>query len=152
MKGTFFFILIIACAMIGESTGTHKFLIYCLLSRCSITRGSNTGFFHVGPTKVKACKSFLFTKSSLKVWDKEHLFDFICYFLSGPSWAALFGLCDVGGLPTSLVLIEWLSPGHNCHTLFYLTFLQCYLKLRIIGSFVNLSGLVKFVTKMVMVS
>ena len=28
----------------------------------------------VGPTKLKACKSFLFTEGSLKVEDKEHLY------------------------------------------------------------------------------
>ena len=37
------------------------------LSRCSTARGSNTASCLVGPTKVKACKSVLFTKSSLVV-------------------------------------------------------------------------------------
>ena len=32
----------------------------------STARGSNTGLFLVGPTKVKACKSFLITVGSLK--------------------------------------------------------------------------------------
>ena len=34
--------------------------------------------------KVKARKSFLFTESSLRVWNKEHLFDFVVtlYFIS----------------------------------------------------------------------
>ena len=31
----------------------------------------------VGPTKVKAPKSFLFTEGSLKVENKEHFFDFV---------------------------------------------------------------------------
>ena len=39
---------------------------YSRLSRCSTTRGSNTGLFRVDPTKVKARKSFLFTEGSLK--------------------------------------------------------------------------------------
>ena len=33
----------------------HK--MYSRLSRSSTARGSNTGLFCVGPTKVKACKS-----------------------------------------------------------------------------------------------
>ena len=34
-----------------------------------------------GPPKVKACKSFLFTESSPKVENKEHLVDFVFNFL-----------------------------------------------------------------------
>ena len=34
------------------------------LLRCSTARGSSTGLFLVGPTKVNACKSFLFTEGS----------------------------------------------------------------------------------------
>ena len=41
--------------------------IHSRLSRCSTARGSNTGLFQVGPTKVKARKSFLLTEGSLKV-------------------------------------------------------------------------------------
>ena len=37
--------------------------------------GSSTGLFCVGPNKVKAFKSFLFTGGPLKVGKKEHLFD-----------------------------------------------------------------------------
>ena len=40
---------------------------YSRLSRCSTARGSNTGLSLVGPTKVKACKSFPFTEGYLKV-------------------------------------------------------------------------------------
>ena len=35
--------------------------IHSGLSRCSTARGSSTGCSQVCPTKVKACKSFLFT-------------------------------------------------------------------------------------------
>ena len=35
------------------------------LSMCSTARASSTGFFHVGPTRFKASKSFLFTEGSL---------------------------------------------------------------------------------------
>ena len=47
------------------------------LLRCSTARRSSNGLFLVGPTKVKACKSFLFNEGSLKVENKEHLFDFV---------------------------------------------------------------------------
>ena len=40
------------------------------LSRCSRARRSSTGLFYVGPTKVKACKSFLFTEGSHILWNK----------------------------------------------------------------------------------
>ena len=59
-------------------------MLYSQLSRCSTARGSSTGLSQVGPTKVKACKSFLFTESSLKVENKEDLVDFVitlCLFL-----------------------------------------------------------------------
>ena len=39
--------------------------------------GPGSGLSLVGPTKVKARKSFLFTKGSLKVENKEHLMDFV---------------------------------------------------------------------------
>ena len=47
------------------------------LSRCSTARGSSTRLSLVGHTKVKVCKSFLFTEDSLEVETKEHLFDFV---------------------------------------------------------------------------
>ena len=47
------------------------------LSRCSTARGSSTKLFHVGPTKVKAHKSFLFTGGSLKVENEKQLVDFV---------------------------------------------------------------------------
>ena len=40
-------------------------------------RGSISELSLGGPTKVKARKYFLFTKSSLKVENKEQLFDFV---------------------------------------------------------------------------
>ena len=40
-------------------------------------RGSITGLFRVGPTKVKACKSFLFADSLLKVENKYTCFDLV---------------------------------------------------------------------------
>ena len=46
--------------------------IYIRLSRCGTARGSSTGFSLVGPAKVKACKSFLFTEGTPKVENKEH--------------------------------------------------------------------------------
>ena len=44
------------------STIVHV-IINSWLSSCSTARGSGNGFFPVGPTKVKACKLVLFTKS-----------------------------------------------------------------------------------------
>ena len=41
--------------------------IHIRLSRCFTAKGSSTGLSLVGPTKVKACKSFLFTEGSLKL-------------------------------------------------------------------------------------
>ena len=52
-------------------------MINSQLLRCSTARGSNTRLFLVGLTKVKACKSFLFTEGSLKVENEEHLFDLV---------------------------------------------------------------------------
>ena len=40
------------------------------LLRSSTARGSSTRLSLVGPTKVKACKFFLFTEGSLKVENK----------------------------------------------------------------------------------
>ena len=61
--------------------------VYFLLSnatfineRCSTARGSSTGFFLVGHTKVKAHTSFLFfcsLKVPLEVENKELLVDFV---------------------------------------------------------------------------
>ena len=53
------------------------FAIYNWLSRCSTARGSSTVLSLVSLTLVKACKSFLFTEGTLKVENKEHLFDFV---------------------------------------------------------------------------
>ena len=47
--------------------------IYGHLSRCSTARGSSSGFSLVGPTKVKARKSFLFTEGFLKVENNKSL-------------------------------------------------------------------------------
>ena len=41
--------------------------MYSRLSRCGTAKGSSTRLFRVGPIKVKACKSFLFTDGPLKV-------------------------------------------------------------------------------------
>ena len=45
-------------------------IIQSRLSRCSTARGSSAGLFCVGPTKVGACKSFLFIDGPLKVENK----------------------------------------------------------------------------------
>ena len=52
--------------------------------RCVTAWGSVTGLSQVGLTKVKARKPFQFTESSLRVWNKEHLVDFVVtlYFTS----------------------------------------------------------------------
>ena len=52
-------------------------VIYSQLSRCSTARVSVTRFSLVGPTKITARKYFLFTEGSLKVENKEQLFDFV---------------------------------------------------------------------------
>ena len=44
-----------------------------LLPRCSTAKGSSTGLALVGPTKVKACKSFLFGYGSPEVENKFFL-------------------------------------------------------------------------------
>ena len=61
-----------------------KIKIYIRLLRCSTARGSCSGLSLIGPTKVKARKSFLFAEGSLKVENKEHLVDFVVtlYFTS----------------------------------------------------------------------
>ena len=41
--------------------------IYSRLSRRIMVRGSGTELLLEGPTKIKACKSFLFTESFLTV-------------------------------------------------------------------------------------
>ena len=53
--------------------------MYSGLPRFITARWSNTGLSLVGTNKVKARKSFLFTEGSLKVENKEHLFDFVCH-------------------------------------------------------------------------
>ncbi len=58
-------------------TPTKKVIIYSWLSRCSTARGSSTRLSLVGTTKVKACKSFLFTEGSPEVENKEQLFDIV---------------------------------------------------------------------------
>ena len=60
----------------------HKFAfrIHSRLRRCSTARVSSTELFLVGPTKVKAPKSFLFTEGSIKVENNEHLIDFVFTF------------------------------------------------------------------------
>ena len=47
--------------------------IHSWLSRCSTARGSSSGISLVGPSKVKACKFFLFTESSLLVKNNKSL-------------------------------------------------------------------------------
>ena len=47
-----------------------------LLSRCSTARGSISWLSLGGPTKVKNCKTFLFTECSLKVENKKHFISF----------------------------------------------------------------------------
>ena len=54
--------------------------MYSRLSRCSTARICSTKLSLVGPTKVKAHKSFLFSEDSLKVENKEHLVDFVILF------------------------------------------------------------------------
>ena len=50
--------------------------IYSQLLRSCTARGSSTGLFQGGPTKVKARKSILFTEGSPEVKRKsEYLFD-----------------------------------------------------------------------------
>ena len=43
----------------------------------STSRGSLFRLSQGDPTKVKACKSFLFTEGSLKVENKEHLLPYL---------------------------------------------------------------------------
>ena len=48
-----------------------------MVARRSAARGFSSGLSLGGPTKVKAHKSYQFAEGSLKVENKEHLFDFI---------------------------------------------------------------------------
>ena len=47
--------------VILDTMGYHVSKINSQLQRCSTARGSNTRFSVGGPTKVKACKSLMFT-------------------------------------------------------------------------------------------
>ena len=47
--------------------------MFSQLSRCSTAKGSKTGLSLVGPTKVKARKSFLFNEGFLKVENNKSL-------------------------------------------------------------------------------
>ena len=64
-------------------------LIYRRLSRFSTTIGSSAGLSLVGPTKVEARKSFLFTEGFFKVENKEHLNDFVVSPYKGPPQGSL---------------------------------------------------------------
>ena len=53
----------------------------CINSQLSRHRGQNTRFSLVGPAKVKASKSFVFTQKFLVVVENiEHLLDFVIHF------------------------------------------------------------------------
>ena len=54
--------------------------IHCQLLRCCTARGSITRFSLVGPTKVEACKSFLFTEKFPCIVKKVHWVDFVIMF------------------------------------------------------------------------
>ena len=54
-------------------------VIYSQLSRCRTSRGSSTGLFYVGPTKVKAYKSFLFTEGSHKQRSLSCRAEWVCF-------------------------------------------------------------------------
>ena len=60
-----------------KNLSTTQGKIFSRLLRRSTARGSSTRLFRVGTTKVKACRSFLFTDSPLKVENKEHLVDLV---------------------------------------------------------------------------
>ena len=51
----------------------HPEIIYSRLSRLSTARGSITGLVPVGPTKVKAFKSVLFTEAIFAFGEKKYL-------------------------------------------------------------------------------
>ena len=52
-------------------------IIYIQLSRCCTARRASTRFSLVGPTKVQACKSFLFSEKFSSIENKEHPLDFV---------------------------------------------------------------------------
>ena len=58
--------------------------IYSQLSMCSTARGSSAGLSLVGPIKIKARKSFIFTEGFPEVENEECLFGFVVtlYFTS----------------------------------------------------------------------
>ena len=81
----------LVCFTASNLVSFHKalldILVTCIVGcRGVVARGSSAGLFLIGPTKVKALKFILFTENpkSLKVKNKEHLFDFvvILYFTS----------------------------------------------------------------------
>ena len=50
-----------------------KAIRYSRLSRFNTARGSGTFLVRIGPAKVKACKSVLFTEGTPEVKNKEHM-------------------------------------------------------------------------------
>ena len=73
-------------------------MIYSPLSRCSTARGSSNGLSIVGPTKVQARKSFLFTEVSPevenKIWFlKFHLNLRCCELCCLPNFSFFMRLC-----------------------------------------------------------
>ena len=79
------------------------------LSRCWIARGSYSKFSLVGPTKVKARKSFLLTEKFPCIENKEHLLDFVITFI--------FHLCCFNtlcsGMSQSTFSWEWENHFSN---------------------------------------
>ena len=58
--------------MVDHIQGDIGDIIHSQLSKCCTARVSNAGLYRIGPTKVKASKSFLFTEGSLEVKIKNN--------------------------------------------------------------------------------
>ena len=68
---------VLICLLFNETCLNPQ--ICSRLLRCCTARGSSAGSCLAGSTKVKARKFVLFTKSSLVVWNKEYLVDFLSH-------------------------------------------------------------------------
>ena len=61
---------------IEHCKNVHDLNMYSQVLRRFIARGSGIGFSQASPTKVEACKSFLFTDKSPCIENKDYMVDF----------------------------------------------------------------------------
>ena len=71
-SGVVVFLLLPGALVVKSRPEKGILKIYNQSLRCCAARGSDTRFSLVGPTNVKACKSFLFTEKFSCIENKEH--------------------------------------------------------------------------------